>query len=131
MKQQVVIAKLNWCVPAVLEMVLQHHGISTFSQKDIANQLNILPMSDAVSHSQWGAKIRGHAINNLFRAYSIPMYEEYILINQFMDEFYMLDRIVELLSQRISIICGYNYAFWASRGLIPTCFNNCRCLFGE
>ncbi len=107
--EQVVIAKPNWCVPAVLEMVLRHHGISTFSQKDIANHLNIIPMSDAVSHSQWGAKIKNHTINNLFRANSIPLREEYIPINQFMDEFYMLDRIVELLNQHISIICGYNY----------------------
>ena len=31
--EQIVIAKPNWCVPAVLEMVLTHHGIKSLSQR--------------------------------------------------------------------------------------------------
>lgn len=55
---QITIAKPNWCVPAVLKMVLRHYGIECISQQDIAEQLKITPVENGISHKQWGAHIK-------------------------------------------------------------------------
>lgn len=53
----VVVAQPNYCVPAVMEMVLKHHSISSFSQDDIAQQLNIAPSDDDIDPKLWGTQI--------------------------------------------------------------------------
>ena len=63
---QIVISEPNWCVPAVMEMVLKHNGIGMFSQWDIAKQLDITPAKDEVDHKKWGAQIRKETLNDFF-----------------------------------------------------------------
>lgn len=65
--EQIVIAKPNWCVPAVLEMVLTHHGIKSLSQAEIAEQLDIVPAEEAIDHKKWGAQIKNNTINDFLR----------------------------------------------------------------
>ncbi len=109
--EQVVTAEPNWCVPAVLEMILKHHGIFTFSQLDIAGQLNILPATDEVEHSKWGAQIRENTLNDFFEANVIPLHERFIPISHLLDDYLMIEKIKELLDDNVSIVCGYNYTF--------------------
>lgn len=109
--EQLVISEPNWCVPAVLEMVLKHHGIDTFSQQDIAKQLNVVCATDEVEHKNWGAQIKVNTLNNFFAANMIPLHEEYIPIKHFIDDYFMTEKIQELLENDISIVCGYNYTW--------------------
>lgn len=109
--EQLVISEPNWCVPAVLEMVLKHHRVDTFSQYEIARQLDIVPATDEIEHQKWGAQIRGTTINDFFRANMIPLHEEFIPINRFADECCMIEKIQELLTRNVSVICGYNYTW--------------------
>jgi len=107
--EQIVISEPNWCVPAVLEMVLKHFGIDTFSQHEIAKQLDIVPATDEVEHKKWGAQIKEDTLNDFFNANRIPLHEEFIPIGHFMDDYFMVEKIQELLKRNISVICGYNY----------------------
>lgn len=109
--EQLVISEPNWCVPAVLEMVLKHHGIDTFSQQDIAKQLNIVPATDESEHKKWGAQIKENTLNIFFDANMIPLHEEFISIGHFLDDYFMIEKIQELLENNISIVCGYNYTW--------------------
>lgn len=107
----IIVARPNYCVPAVLEMVLNHHNISSFSQNDIAQQLNIVPADDSVDPELWGAHISDDTLNNFFAQNGIPLRERYISIHNFMDEYFMGEKIATLLVNGASIICGYNYTW--------------------
>lgn len=109
--EQLVVSEPNWCVPATLEMVLKHHGIDTFSQHEIAKQLDIVSASDEVEHKRWGAQIKENTLNDFFVANMIPLHEEFIPIWHFMDDYFMAEKIQELLKSNISIVCGYNYTW--------------------
>lgn len=109
--ERLVISEPNWCVPAVLEMVLKHHGIDTFSQQDIAKQLSIVPATDEVEHKKWGAQIKENTLNDFFEVNMIPLHEKYIPIGYFIDDYFMIEKIQELLENNTSIICGYNYTW--------------------
>lgn len=39
------------------------------------------------------------------------MHEEFIPIGHFMDDYFMVEKIQELLKRDISVICGYNYTW--------------------
>ena len=107
--EQIVVSKPNWCVPAVLEMVLMHYGIDTFSQQDIAKQFNIVPATDEVEHNKWGAQIKDNTLNDFFKTNKIPLHEEFIPITHFMDDYFMVEKIQELLDNDVTVVCGYNY----------------------
>lgn len=104
-------ARPNFCVPAVLEMVLQHYGISGFSQDDIAKQLNIFDADDNVDHRMWGAQIGNDTLNIFFATNHIQLEESYIPINHIIDDLFMGEIIKNKLSQNSSIICGYTYTW--------------------
>lgn len=106
-----IVAKQNYCVPAVLQMVLEHHNVYGYNQDKIASQLCIIPDSDDVDHSEWGARIKNDTINNFFSCNNINLKEQYVPINQFMDNYFMCEKIKELISKNITIICGYNYTW--------------------
>lgn len=106
---QIVISEPNWCVPAVMEMVLKHNGIGMFSQWDIAKQLDITPAKDEVDHKKWGAQIKKETLNDFFKKNMLPLHEEYIPIAHFLDDVFMVEKIEELLKNNISVVCGYNY----------------------
>lgn len=103
------IAKRNFCVPAVLQMLLEHHGIHGFSQERIAEQLVIIPDDNDIDHSTWGTQITNNTLNCFFKNNNIPLRERFIRSNIFIDEFYFEDEICELLKSNFSIICGFNY----------------------
>ena len=107
----IVVAQPEYCVPAVLEMVLKHHGISSFTQDNIAQQLNIVPADDDVEPKFWGAQISNDTINNFFTRNGIALCEHFISIHNFMDDFFMGEEIASLLAKDMSIICGYNYSW--------------------
>lgn len=107
----VVVAKPDYCVPAVLEMVLKHHNVSLLSQDEIAQQLNILHADDSIDPKLWGAHISNGTLNHFFTKNDIPLHEHYISIHNFMDEYFMGEAISSLLDQGNSIICGYNYTW--------------------
>ena len=86
--EQIVIAKPNWCVPAVLEMILTHHGIKSLSQAEIAEQLDIVPAEEAIDHKKWGAQIKNNTINVFFKANSIQLHENYLPIDCIQDDFF-------------------------------------------
>lgn len=108
---EIVIAQPNYCVPAVLEMVIKHFGYMKYSQNEIASKLNILPADDKIDHRLWGAQIKNDTLNNFFSQSGIQLHERFISINQFMDEYFMGEEIAKLLSCGVSIICGYNYTW--------------------
>lgn len=107
----VIVAQPNYCVPAVLEMVLNHYGIFSFTQFDIAQQLNIVPANDNVDPKLWGAHISDNTLNHFFTQKGIALREHFTSIHNFMDEDFMVTEIASLLSKGISIICGYNYTW--------------------
>lgn len=109
--KQVVTAKRNYCVPAVLQMVLEHHGIFGLTQDIIANQLDIVPDNEKVDHIYWGTQIANNTLNNFFEHNGINLYEQYMNINTFMDDYFFQETIVDMLKKEISIICGYNYTW--------------------
>lgn len=109
--EQIVVSNPNWCVPAVMEMVLKHHGIGTLTQQDIANQLSIIPATDDVEHKMWGTQIKENTLNDFFNANMIPLHEEFIPISHMGDEYFMAEKIRELLENNVSIVCGYNYTW--------------------
>ena len=107
---QVTIAKPNWCVPAVLEMVLRHYGIECISQQDIAEQLKITPVENGISHKQWGAHVKDGTLNEFFQANNIPLKENYYPVSHILDELFFVDEIQRILKKsEVSIICGYTY----------------------
>lgn len=107
----IVVARPDYCVPAVLEMVLKHHNVSSFSQDDIAQQLNIIPADDFIDPKLWGAHISNDTLNHFFDENDIPLHEHYISVHNFMDEYFMGEAIASLLGEGDSIICGYNYTW--------------------
>ena len=109
--QKPVVAKPNYCVPAVLEMVLMHYGIQGITQDNIAAQLTIVPENKGVEHINWGAHINDNTINLFFQKNGIELIEKYIPINQIMDSYFFEEKVRDLLHQKISIICGYNYTW--------------------
>ena len=106
-----VVAKHNYCVPAVLQMVLEHYNIHGFDQDRIATNLSIVSDDVDIEHVKWGAQIEKDTINNFFLNNQINLQENFISINQFMDDYFMSNKIKELLQNNISIICGYNYTW--------------------
>ena len=109
--EQIIISEPNWCVPAVLEMVLRHYGINTLSQQDIAEQLEIVPATDKIEHKKWGTQIKENTVNEFFEANKIPLHESFIPIGHFMDDYFMIDKIQGLLEKDITVVCGYNYTW--------------------
>lgn len=106
-----VIAKRNYCVPATLQMVLEHYNIQGFDQDKIASSLSIVSDDDTVEHVKWGTQIDNDTLNNFFGNNHINLQEKYVPINHFMDGYFMIHRLKELLQNDISIICGYNYTW--------------------
>lgn len=107
---QITIARPNWCVPAVLEMVLRHYGIKGIGQKDIAEQLEITPAEEGISREQWGARVKGGTLNEFFQSNGIPLIENYCPISHVLDEVFFVDEIQQILKKpKTSIICGYTY----------------------
>lgn len=111
-----IIAEPNWCVPATLEMVLNHYGIKDITQYDIANQLNIITDDDTTDHKKWGTQIDDNTFNDFFVNNNISLVENYISIGQFMDDYFMVEKMEELLSEGITIICGFNYTWLYGNG---------------
>ncbi|MDE7122058.1 MAG: C39 family peptidase [Oscillospiraceae bacterium] len=109
--KEVVVAKPNYCVPASILMVLHHYGIYEYSQEMIANNLFITPCDDKIDHRLWGTYIDNNTLNTFFNKAGINLSETFLGINMFMDEWLMSEKINELLSNDISIICGYNYTY--------------------
>lgn len=106
-----VVAKQNYCVPAVLQMVLEHYNIQGFDQDRIATNLSIVNDDDDIEHVKWGTQIEKDTINNFFLSNQINLQENFISINQFMDDYFMSNKIKDLLQNNMSIICGYNYTW--------------------
>ena len=109
--KDLVIAKPNYCVPASMLMVLQHYGIYELTQDNIADSLSITPINENIDHGLWGAHVDNNTLNNFFDKNCIGLTETFVSINSFMDEYFMSDKIEELLSNDVSIICGYNYMY--------------------
>lgn len=109
--EQPTIAKRNYCVPAVLQMVLEHYGIRGFTQDLIAKQLIIIPDNDDTDHVNWGAQITNNTLNDFFEHNRISLREHYIHISHFMDEYFFEEEILNLLQKGVSIICGFNYTW--------------------
>lgn len=107
----IVIAKPDWCVPATLEMVLNHYGIAGYTQASIAQQLNIIPATDEVPSIHWGTQISNNTLNDFFTNNGINLQERFLSIHLYMDEDFLADEIKSLLSKGVSIICGYNYTW--------------------
>lgn len=114
--KQPVTAKPNYCVPAVLQMVLEHHGIYGFTQESIASQLVIYPDHDNIPHENWGTQISSHTLNDFFSQNGIALREEYIHIGHFMDDYFFQEALPGLLRKTVSIICGFNYTWLYSQG---------------
>lgn len=107
----IIIARPNYCVPAVLEMVLNHHGIFAYTQDDIAQQLEIVSADEKNDPRFWGTQISNNTINDFFSQNSISLREQFISIHNFMDDYFLGEEIASLLNQGASIICGYNYTW--------------------
>lgn len=106
-----IVAKPNFCVPAVLQMVLKHFGVKEMTQDEIASQLFITPDRNDVEHINWGARIENDTLNIFFQNNGLELQEKYISINQFMDSSFLIDKLQELIQKQVSIICGYNYTW--------------------
>jgi hypothetical protein len=111
-----IVAKPNFCVPAVLQMVLKYYGVKEMTQDEIASQLLITPDRDDVEHINWGARIENDTLNIFFQNNGLELKEEYISINQFMDSFFLMEKLQELIQKQVSIICGYNYTWLFGNG---------------
>lgn len=106
-----IVAKSNYCVPAVMEMVLNHYGIFTLTQDKIAQQLSIVDATDDYDHREWGAHISNNTLNNFFAENEIVLHEDYIPISHIMDDYFLSEKIKSLLDNGYSIICGYTYTW--------------------
>lgn len=114
--KQPVIAKRNYCVPAVLQMVLEHYGIDNFTQESIASQLHIISDDDDIPHINWGTQIDNNTLNNFFQNNGIALHEKYIHIGHFMDDYFFQEALPNLLKESVSVICGFNYTWLYSEG---------------
>lgn len=109
--ENIVIAKPDYCVPAVLEMVLKHYNISNITQDDIAAQFTINQSIYESNPDLWGIIIEKNTINEFFRKNNFSLVEEFISINSYLDEYFMAEKIAQLLSEKFTVICGYNYSW--------------------
>ena len=105
------IAKRNYCVPAVLQMVLEHYGIHDFSQELIASQLTMIPDNVEIDHMRWGAQIANDTLNVFFAHNNIKLSERYIPITHFIDEYFFEEEILNQLQKGVSLVCGFNYTW--------------------
>lgn len=92
--EHLIIAKHNYCVPTVLQMVLEHYGIRGFTQEIIAEQLTMVPDDKNIDHANWGAQITDNTLNDFFKNNGINLYEHYIHINHFMDEYFLVMKYI-------------------------------------
>lgn len=108
---EIVIAKQNYCVPATMQMVLEHFGILGYTQDIIAEQLVIVSDNDNINHTKWGTQIKSDTLNDFFKKNQIKLHERYLHISNFMDDYFLGEKILELLKENKVIICGYNYTW--------------------
>lgn len=106
---ELTVAKHNFCVPAALQMILNYYGIKEMTQDKIASQLFITPDRENIEHMNWGTCVGNDTLNTFFQNNNLQLKEDYISINQFMDSFFLIEKLQELLQEETSIICGYNY----------------------
>lgn len=106
---KIVVAKKEYCIPAVLEMVLNIYDIKSLNQDDIASQFTI-NSSQNTPEEEWGIVLDNNSINNFFERNDIPLVENFISINQIYDEYDFVDRVKKELLNSV-IICGYNYSY--------------------
>lgn len=105
-----VVAKPDYCVPAVLQMVLEHYGI-LMSQDEIANSLNIIKSDEDGDPNKWGAQIGINTFNEFFTEKNIALEEETIKSSHIFDTDDFCDEIEKRISKKESIICGYTYTW--------------------
>lgn len=108
------------CVPAILETALKYFGYEEYKQEDIASHFVVHVPSGSNTNfcnqaidenpSNWGIKLESSSINELFRDLGLPIKEDYVPIQIFMDEVDFQDRLSLMLQDKHIIICGYNHS---------------------
>ncbi len=103
----VVIAKPYCCVPAALEIALRYYGYDSWPQGRLAKEL-MTNLDPTALEENRGTDLRGNKLNIFFERNNINLRENYTHINLFLDEFDMLDYLVDTLDENV-ILCGYDY----------------------
>ena len=112
---KLVTAKRDYCVPATLQMVLEHYGIGGFTQDNIADQMSIVSSDGSTEHSKWGTQIERNTLNDFFVRNHINLRERYIPINHFSDGCFLGEELSRLLKENATIVCGFNYSWLYGR----------------
>lgn len=99
--------KNYYCVPSCLKMVLSSMGFH-YSIEELASNFTIVTVDETTIDSELGIHIKNGDLNRLFNKINVPLWEEYIPINQ-ISEFVFSDLIHNLLLQKAHIVCGYSY----------------------
>lgn len=96
-----------YCVPACIKIVLSSLGYY-HSVKELSSHFTIVTSSKTTADHELGIHVKNGDLDKLFNKLNVPLYEEYIPINQ-VPEFKFMEFIQELLQQKAHIICGYSF----------------------
>lgn len=103
----VVKGKDYYCVPNCIKMVLSSIGFH-YSVEELASHFTIVTSCETTTDSELGIHINNGDLDRLFDKLDVPLYEEYMPINQ-IPEFEFPELIYNLLLQKAHIICGYSF----------------------
>lgn len=114
-------AKPFQCVPAVLETILNVHGIYSFDQDFISKYFGInVPYNEEVDIENYqrvkddvqiGVKLHINSLNIFFNKYNISMFETYLPINKISDIVFT-DIINKKINEGYHIVCGLDLGFY-------------------
>lgn len=104
-------AKENYCVPAVIEMMLKSFGIKDISQDDIADELCNLTGQSFQSFFENGLRLTNTTLNEFFRRRHLALREEFISYSVLRDEYEFEETIRLYLEKDKFLICGYKYSW--------------------
>ena len=96
-----------YCVPTCIEMTILSMGYNIHLD-EILPYFQIITDGDTSVDNELGVHLNHGDLDNMFSELNIPLYEQYIPINQ-IAEYRFADFINGLLNSKAHVLCGYSF----------------------